>query len=87
MQLPDEPERPLEINVVPLIDVMFALLTFFIIEEQLPWLRWWDSLGNLLLTGVERAEAERQRAEKAEQENARLREQLRALGVDPDVRT
>jgi uncharacterized membrane protein len=46
----------------------------------------------LLLTGEERAEAERQRAEAerqraetAEQENARLREQLRALGVDPDA--
>ncbi|MDY6785209.1 MAG: Uma2 family endonuclease [Cyanobacteriota bacterium] len=27
------------------------------------WLRWWDSEGNLLLTGNERAEVERQRAE------------------------
>lgn len=27
------------------------------------WLRWWDEEGNLLLTGSERAEAERQRAE------------------------
>lgn len=32
MRLPDEPEMPLAINVVPLIDVMFALLTFFIIS-------------------------------------------------------
>lgn len=32
MRLPDEPEMPLTINVVPLIDVMFALLTFFIIS-------------------------------------------------------
>ncbi len=32
MRLPDEAEKPLEINVVPLIDVMFALLTFFIIS-------------------------------------------------------
>lgn len=32
MRLPDEPELPLQINVVPLIDVMFALLTFFIMS-------------------------------------------------------
>ena len=32
MRLQDEPEAPLQINVVPLIDVMFALLTFFIIS-------------------------------------------------------
>ncbi|MBD2775158.1 Uma2 family endonuclease [Iningainema tapete] len=106
----------------------------FITKEELPWLRWWDSLGNLLLTGNERAEAaeleaeaerqraeaerqraeaaqleaeaerqraeaerqrakaaqleaeaERQRAEAVELEAARLREQLRALGLDPDV--
>ncbi|MBP5971907.1 biopolymer transporter ExbD [Brasilonema sp. CT11] len=30
--LDDEPELPLTINVVPLIDVMFALLTFFIMS-------------------------------------------------------
>ncbi|MDY7019954.1 MAG: Uma2 family endonuclease [Cyanobacteriota bacterium] len=44
---------------------------------ELPWLRWWDSQGNLLLTGVERAEVERQRAE-------RLAQRLRELGVNPD---
>lgn len=37
---------------------------------SLPWLRWWDAQGNLLLTGEERAE--------------KLAEKLRALGVDPD---
>ncbi|HAG80044.1 MAG TPA: hypothetical protein DCL61_02495 [Cyanobacteria bacterium UBA12227] len=45
---------------------------------ELPWLRWWDSEGNLLLTGEERAE-------RAERENARLREQLRALGIEPET--
>ncbi|WP_009631431.1 ExbD/TolR family protein [Synechocystis sp. PCC 7509] len=32
MRLPDEPEMPLQINVVPMIDVIFAILTFFIIS-------------------------------------------------------
>ncbi len=54
------------------------------INANLPWLRWWDDQGNLLLTGNERAEIEHQRAEKAQAENARLREQLRALGVNPN---
>jgi Uma2 family endonuclease len=50
-----------------------------------PWLRWWDSQGNLLPTGTERAERESQRAEIAEQENERLRARLQALGIDPDA--
>ena len=54
-------------------------------NAELPWLRWWDREGNLLLTGEERAEQERQRAERAEQENARLREQLRTLGIEPEM--
>lgn len=31
---------------------------------ELPWLRWWDLQGNLLLSGDERAEQERQRADR-----------------------
>ncbi|NEN95705.1 MAG: Uma2 family endonuclease [Moorea sp. SIO3I7] len=42
------------------------------------WLRWWDSEGNLLLTGQERAE-------KAEAEVARLRALLQERGIDPDT--
>ncbi len=56
------------------------------------WLRWWDSEGNLLLIGEERAELERQRAEQerqraeqAEQKAARLAARLRALGFDPEA--
>lgn len=44
---------------------------------DLPWLRWWDEAGSLLLTGEDRAERERERAE-------RLAAKLRALGVDPE---
>ncbi|WP_449417337.1 Uma2 family endonuclease [Phormidium nigroviride] len=63
------------------------------------WLRWWDSEGNLLLIGDERAELEkyrgeqerlraeqeRLRAEQAEQKASRLAERLRAMGIDPDA--
>lgn len=41
------------------------------------WLRWQDLNGNLLLTADERAEQERQRAD-------RLAELLRAQGIDPN---
>lgn len=45
---------------------------------ELPWLRWWDLQGNLLLTGEERAELERQRAD-------RLTAQLRSLGIEAEA--
>jgi len=46
-------------------------------EAGIPWLRWWDDGGNLLLTGDERAV-------RAEEKAARLAEKLRALGIDPE---
>ena len=33
MRLPDEPELPSQINIVPMIDVVFAILTFFIMSS------------------------------------------------------
>lgn len=33
MRLPDEPEIPLQINILPMIDVTFAILSFFIIAS------------------------------------------------------
>jgi biopolymer transport protein ExbD len=33
MRLPDEPEIPAQINIVPMIDVVFAILTFFIMSS------------------------------------------------------
>ncbi|MGB7275427.1 MAG: Uma2 family endonuclease [Geitlerinemataceae cyanobacterium] len=53
-------------------------------HQTLPWLRWWDSQGNLLLTGDERAEQQQQRAEREQQRAERLAAKLRELGVDPD---
>ena len=32
MRLPDEPEVPAQINIVPMIDVIFTILTFFIMS-------------------------------------------------------
>ena len=73
--------------------------TFLNNPEQL-WLRWWDLEGNLLLTGHEQAEQERQEKEQAlqqlEQEQQKRQqlaerlksltpEQLQALGIDPEM--
>lgn len=49
------------------------------------WLRWCDREGNILPTGVELAEQERQRAEQEHQRADRLSEKLRALGIDPEA--
>lgn len=32
MNIPDDPDMPAQINIVPMIDVIFAILTFFIIS-------------------------------------------------------
>ncbi len=53
-------------------------------NQTLPWLRWWDSAGNLLLSAEERAEQERQRAEQEQQRREQLELFLRSQGFDPD---
>jgi Uma2 family endonuclease len=54
-------------------------------EVDLPWLRWWDAQGNLLLTGEERAQREAERAQREAERAERLAAQLRALGLDPET--
>ncbi len=54
-------------------------------NQTLPWLRWWDSEGNLLLDGEERAEQEKQRAEQEKQRADRLAAKLREMGIDPEA--
>ena len=66
---------------------------------ELPWVRWWDSAGNLLLSGAERAQQEQQiaeqerqradreqeRAQQAEEQLEQLRAQLRSAGIKPQL--
>ncbi|PZV15282.1 MAG: transcriptional regulator [Pseudanabaena sp.] len=68
-------------------------------NSELPWLRWWDANGNLLLTGWENseqekliaqherliAEQERHRAEQERQKNEILIAQLLAAGIEPQL--
>lgn len=68
-------------------------------EREDTWLRWCDREGNIILSGAERAEAERQRADAereraeaerrradAERERAeRLAARLREAGIDPNA--
>ena len=54
-------------------------------DRQDTWLRWCYQDGTVLLTGDERAQQERQRAEQAEQRTQLLADRLRAMGVDPDT--
>jgi Uma2 family endonuclease len=53
-------------------------------NQTLPWLRWWDSNGDLLLTGEERADIEKQRADSLEMRGDRLAAKLREMGIDPE---
>ena len=62
----------------------------FVSAERL-WLRWYDAQGNWIPTNAERAEEERQRADReqelrqqAEQRAERLAQMLRDQGIDPD---
>lgn len=56
-------------------------------------MRWWDTQGNLLLTGYERAEVERQKREiiveklrrRSPSKTSLSAEQLNALGIDPEM--
>jgi acyl CoA:acetate/3-ketoacid CoA transferase alpha subunit len=68
-------------------------------NSDLPWLRWWDANGNLLLTGWETSEQEklvaqqerliaqqeRLIAQQERQKNEILIAQLRAAGIEPQL--
>ncbi|MBI4851954.1 MAG: Uma2 family endonuclease [Acidobacteria bacterium] len=61
-------------------------------SKQDTWLRWTDSQGNLILSGRELAEYERQEKERERQEKEvalaraeRLAAKLKELGIDPEI--
>lgn len=70
---------------IPQLGVELGIWQGSFMNQPLPWLRWWDGEGNLLLAGDERAEQEKERAEVESQRADRLAAKLRELGVDPDV--
>ncbi len=48
------------------------------------WLRWWDTEGNLLLTGWEQSQLDRLRIEQEKERADRLAARLQELGIDPN---
>jgi Uma2 family endonuclease len=55
---------------IPRLGVELGIWQGRYMNQELPWLRWWDTEGNLLLTGDERA--------------AKFAAKLRELGINPD---
>lgn len=53
-------------------------------NQTLMWLRWWDSDGNLLLTGTEQAAVEQQRANTEAQARRDAIPRLLGMGLNPE---
>jgi Putative restriction endonuclease len=63
---------------IPQLEVELGIWQGTYQNVELPWLRWWDSEGNLLLTSSERAD-------RAEDQLEQLRAQLRSAGIEPQL--
>jgi Uma2 family endonuclease len=51
---------------------------------DLPWLRWWDSEGNLLPTGHEQVKQSELLLQQEKERSQKLADRLRELGIDPN---
>ncbi len=69
---------------LPLVGLGLVLWRGVFEGQEDEWLRWCDGEGNLIPTGAELADQERQRAEREKQRAERLAAQLRALGAEPE---
>jgi Uma2 family endonuclease len=70
---------------IPALSVELGIWRGTVGNQTLPWLRWWDREGNLLLSSDERAGDEKQRADREKQRADRLATKLRDLGIDPEA--
>jgi Uma2 family endonuclease len=59
---------------IPVLDVELGLWQGSYQNQELLWLRWWDSQGNLLLTGSEQVVIERARVEEEQQRTEQERQ-------------
>jgi Uma2 family endonuclease len=59
---------------IPVLDVELGLWQGSYQNQELLWLRWWDSQGNLLLTGSEQVEIERALVEQEQQRTQQERQ-------------
>jgi Uma2 family endonuclease len=59
---------------IPVLDVELGLWQGSYQNQELLWLRWWDSQGNLLLTGSEQVVIERARTEQEQQRTEQERQ-------------
>jgi Uma2 family endonuclease len=83
---------------IPAMGVELGIWQGEYMNQTLPWLRWWDSAGNLLLSGEERATVAEQRmvesdrravesdrrAVESDRRAEQLAAKLRELGINPD---
>ena len=69
---------------IPALGVELGIWQGEFMHQDLPWLRWWDSYGNLLMSGDERAERADRKAEEADRRAEQLAAKLRELGINPD---
>ncbi len=70
-------------RLIPQLGLGLTAWTGVFDDVEATWLRFLDQQGELLLTGLEKAEQERERASLAEEKAERLAQRLRDLGVEP----
>jgi hypothetical protein len=68
-----KPNKRSRFTIAPL-DIEIGIWHGLYMTMEMPWIRFWDDKGNLLLTGEERAEVERQRAKKEKRRAKQERE-------------